>query len=126
MTRKPETAAKARSARLGASEPHRADETGKAAFKALSKPLSGVSGGPVFVAGAKPTIDQLIAELRHQRAMRNATWPCVLLRDLMPLCDEVGRLRQIIADLVDEPQPLGIKRPAYQAALAVIAELDGQ
>lgn len=35
------------------------------------------------------TIPELIAELRRQRAMRNSTWPCVLLADLMPLCDAV-------------------------------------
>jgi hypothetical protein len=125
MSRKPESPAEARSVRQGDSEPHRPTDSAAAPLKAVSKPVSGVFDGPVVLAGAESTVDQLIAELRRQRAMRIATWPCVLLRDLMPLCDEVARLRRIIADLVDEPQPLGIERPAYQAALAVIVECDG-
>lgn len=45
--------------------------------------------------------DEIVAELRRQRAMRNATWPCVLLKDLMPLCDEYERLRGLISELLD-------------------------
>lgn len=37
--------------------------------------------------------DDLVAELRRQAAMRNATWPCILLSELMPLCDEYDRLK---------------------------------
>lgn len=33
------------------------------------------------------SIAALIAELRRQAAQRNATFPCLLLGDLMPLCD---------------------------------------
>lgn len=40
------------------------------------------------------TNTELIADIRRQAAMRNATWPCVLLKDLLPLCDEVERTRQ--------------------------------
>lgn len=36
--------------------------------------------------------NELIAELRRQAAMKNATCPCVMLKDLMPLCDEYERL----------------------------------
>lgn len=38
---------------------------------------------------------RLVAELRRQAAARNATWPCVLLSDIMPLCDEYERLRAL-------------------------------
>lgn len=41
---------------------------------------------------SKYTTPELIAEIRRQAAMRNATWPCVLLKDLLPLCDEVERM----------------------------------
>mgnify|MGYP007082236112 CR=1 FL=1 len=34
----------------------------------------------------------LIAELRRQAGLPHATWPCVLLKHLMPLCDEYERL----------------------------------
>ena len=40
-------------------------------------------------------VASVIAELRRQAAARNATWPCVLLSDLMPLCDEYERLREL-------------------------------
>lgn len=43
------------------------------------------------------TVAELIAEIRRQAAMRNATWPCVLLRDLLPLCDAFERLRDAAA-----------------------------
>lgn len=43
----------------------------------------------------------LIAELRRQAAMRNATWPCVLLKHMMPLLDEHERLLAL-AEATDE------------------------
>lgn len=43
----------------------------------------------------------MIAELRRQREMRNATWPCVLLKDLMPMCDEVEQLREQVRFILD-------------------------
>lgn len=48
---------------------------------------------------SKYTTDELIADLRRQAGMRNATWPCVLLRDLLPLCDEIERLKDNAASL---------------------------
>jgi hypothetical protein len=39
---------------------------------------------------------EIIAELRRQAGLRNATWPCILLFELMPLCDEVERLESEI------------------------------
>ncbi|ULQ45934.1 hypothetical protein JN531_012575 [Flagellatimonas centrodinii] len=36
---------------------------------------------------------EIIATLREQAAQRNATWPGVLLKNLMPLCDEFERLQ---------------------------------
>ena len=39
-------------------------------------------------------LEDLIAELRRQAALRNATWPCVLLSDLMPLCDRMDVLER--------------------------------
>jgi len=50
---------------------------------------------------------QIVAELRRQHAQRHATWPCLRLADLMPLCAayeaaeaEVRRLRAA-ADRID-------------------------
>jgi hypothetical protein len=37
-------------------------------------------------------VPTLIAEMRRQAAQRNATWPCILLKDLVPLLDHVGVL----------------------------------
>jgi hypothetical protein len=39
------------------------------------------------------TIDGLVAEIRRQAAQRNATWPCILLSDLVLLVDEFERLK---------------------------------
>lgn len=46
---------------------------------------------------------QIVAELRRQHAQRNATWPCLRLAELMPLCAayeaadaEVRRLREAL------------------------------
>lgn len=35
---------------------------------------------------------EIIAELRRQAALRNATWPCILLSEMMPLCDQFERI----------------------------------
>jgi hypothetical protein len=43
------------------------------------------------------TPKELIAALRRQAAMRNATWPCVLLKDILVLCDENERLQEALA-----------------------------
>lgn len=49
------------------------------------------------------TTPELIAELRRQAAKKkNATWPCVLLKDLLPLCDEYERLRDAAQQTLDE------------------------
>ncbi len=50
----------------------------------------------------KYTTLELIAELRRQAAKKNATWPCVLLKDLLPLCDEYERLRDAAQRTIDE------------------------
>lgn len=62
--------------------------------------------------GAAPryTLPELIAELRRQGAKKNRTWPCVLLKDLLPLCDayeqmeantkEAVQVRDRMADLL--------------------------
>lgn len=42
-----------------------------------------VGSSPIKIVDAKTAI----LELRREYAMRNLTWPCVLLKDLMPLCD---------------------------------------
>jgi hypothetical protein len=38
------------------------------------------------------SITDLIEELRRQSKLRNATWPCVLLSDLLPLLDSYEAL----------------------------------
>jgi hypothetical protein len=47
------------------------------------------------------TPTEIIAELRRQAGLRNATWPCILLCELMPLCDEFERLES--AKVEQEP-----------------------
>lgn len=37
--------------------------------------------------------DAIVAEIRRQAAQKDATWPSILLRDLLPLCDEYERLK---------------------------------
>jgi len=48
------------------------------------------------------TTPELIAEIRRQAAMRNATWPCVMLKDLLPLCDEIEQMRTTLVELERE------------------------
>ena len=43
-------------------------------------------------------VGALIAELRRQATLRNATFPCVLLADLMPLCEAVDDLADVARD----------------------------
>jgi hypothetical protein len=47
------------------------------------------------------TPTEAIAELRRQAGLRNATCPCILLSELMPLCDEFERLES--AKVEQEP-----------------------
>lgn len=47
----------------------------------------------------KYTPIELIADLRRQAQMKNALWPCVLLKDLLPLCDDNDRMRDRIEQL---------------------------
>lgn len=42
---------------------------------------------------------ELIQDLRRQAAMRNATWPCILLKNLMPLLDEFEEIDAAAAKL---------------------------
>ncbi len=47
------------------------------------------------------------------------------LRDRVRMLSQQRKaLRRILIELVDEAQPLGIDRPAYRAALAVIRETE--
>jgi hypothetical protein len=39
--------------------------------------------------------------------------------------EEIKRLREAVRELVNERQPLGIDRPAYQTALAALAKEEG-
>jgi hypothetical protein len=39
------------------------------------------------------SIDKLVCEIRRQANQRNSTWPCILLKDLVLLCDEYDRLK---------------------------------
>jgi hypothetical protein len=38
---------------------------------------------------------EIIAELRRQAGLRNATWPCMLLMDMIPLFDEFERMAAV-------------------------------
>jgi hypothetical protein len=40
--------------------------------------------------------------------------------------EEIKRLREAVRELVNERQPLGIDRPAYQKALAALAKEEGE
>lgn len=53
--------------------------------------------------------------------------PCkqfIASRNYQRLHDGAPQLRRALLDLVDEVQPLGIERPAYQAALAALMATD--
>lgn len=53
--------------------------------------------------------------------------PCkqfIARRNHQRLYDAAPQLRKALLDLVDEVQPLGIGRPTYQAALAVLIATD--
>lgn len=43
---------------------------------------------------SKYTTTELIAEIRRQAATPHPTWPCLHLRDLLPMCDEFERVSQ--------------------------------
>ena len=59
-------------------------------------------------------LEDLIAELRRQAALRNATWPCVLLSDLMPLCDRMDVLEREHAEFFERWHDERRKREALE------------
>lgn len=62
------------------------------------------------------TVDQLVAEIRRQAEQRNATWPCVLLSDLVLLVDEFEQLKNRI-DLPNLKAPTSCKTSPAQPDL---------
>lgn len=45
-------------------------------------------------------INKIVCEIRRQSKQKNATWPCILLKDLVLLCDEIDRRFGIGGELV--------------------------
>ncbi len=43
---------------------------------------------------------EIILELRRQSALRNATWPSVLISDLLPFCDDFETLERQRDELI--------------------------
>jgi hypothetical protein len=63
----------------------------------MAKPSEQASPIPYKDDSGAVRIAALCAELRRQAAQRNATYPCLLLKDVLPLCD-------VLEDLADFAQ----------------------
>lgn len=56
-----------------------------------------------------PNVPAVIVELRRQAGLRNATWPCILLKNLMPACDAIDELIVCVDDMFAERAARGAK-----------------